>query len=261
MKRALCTSLILCFATPVFACEQPSLPMIPAAQDIGRRTAAVERATQRYLEAMTAYVTCVQSEFNDAKQADPTSLHLELLVNRNNAAVAEFEAVTRLFEARVGPLESLDLQRIQSALAPTAQASAGTPAPEGFVDELATAAPERCISTASLDATKVVNDRTVLFYQRNGRIYLNLLKTACPELVRSGRFVFQVRGVGTPRLCDKDVIHAMDPFTGGYGVACNLDEFYEISEADAQALLDPRGSSNNPIRVEVVEFPAKEKAE
>jgi hypothetical protein len=259
MTRTLCGSLLVCCALPVFACEQPSLPMIPAKEDIGRHSGPLERDTQRYLESMTAYVACVQAEFDGAKETDSTDFRREQLLLRNNAAVAEFEAVTRLFEDRVGPLETLNLARIQNASEQSARARSEVSALEGL--ELDGAAPERCISTASLDATKVVNERAVLFYQSNGHIFLSVLDDACPEIVRSGRFVFQVHGAANPRLCKTDVIHAMDPFTGGYGAACHIGEFRQISEADAKALLDPAAQSDDAVRVNPVELPAEGGAE
>lgn len=109
LSKFLCSSLLLCgTSATAFACEYPALPSIPADGRISNR---VERTVNedmvRYVTEMSVYVACVQAEHSAAVSDGISDLSVSLLADRNNAAVAELEAVRELYEDRVGPLEEL----------------------------------------------------------------------------------------------------------------------------------------------------------
>ena len=65
----------------------------------GNEAPAVRKATNAYFEGMTAYVACIQAELAAAGGAAAPALVKAAVVARNNAAVAEAEAVKKTFEA------------------------------------------------------------------------------------------------------------------------------------------------------------------
>ena len=84
------------------ACDLPSIPLIPAKEDIGDRAEQVRAEAGVYFTGMRAYATCVQSQLNAAGgDAAPASVKT-VLVARNNAAVQEALEIQQLFEERVG---------------------------------------------------------------------------------------------------------------------------------------------------------------
>ncbi|MBN1239888.1 MAG: hypothetical protein JXB36_15405 [Gammaproteobacteria bacterium] len=88
------------FAPNAFAaCEQPPLVLIPAQEDIEGNEREIVEATREYFEGMQAYVDCIQQELAAAGEEPPTLVR-NVLVQRNNAAVAEAEAVQRVFQSR-----------------------------------------------------------------------------------------------------------------------------------------------------------------
>lgn len=80
-------------------CEHPPLVMIPAQEDIQDNQEEVVEATQEYFANMQEYVACIQEEL-DAAGDDAPEITRRVLVQRNNAAVAEAEAVQRWFNSR-----------------------------------------------------------------------------------------------------------------------------------------------------------------
>lgn len=81
------------------ACEQPSLVLIPAQEEIEGNEREIVEDTQAYFQGMQAYVECIQQELAAAGD-DPPDLLRSVLVQRNNAAVAEAEAVQQIFQSR-----------------------------------------------------------------------------------------------------------------------------------------------------------------
>ena len=97
--------------------------------------------------------------------------------------------------------------------------------------------PERCINTNGLRSTRIVDDKTVLFYMRGGAIYQNLLADECRNLKRSGQFAYELR---SSRLCSSDLITVLERFGPSLrrGITCRIDEFIPISKLEADALLN-----------------------
>jgi hypothetical protein len=84
--------------------------------------------------------------------------------------------------------------------------------------------------------TRIVNDGNILFFQRNGHVYLNVLDQTCVGLRRSGKFTYSVQtGARTVRLCDADTITVLEPT--GRGFACGLGPFRPVSAETAAAML------------------------
>jgi hypothetical protein len=93
--------LLAASALPAFACDLPTLPVIPEAEQVGDQAPAVSAATGAYFDGMRTYVDCIQAALTAAGgDAAPASVK-GVWVKRNNAAVAEAAAVQKLFQERV----------------------------------------------------------------------------------------------------------------------------------------------------------------
>ncbi len=104
-------------------------------------------------------------------------------------------------------------------------------AQEGAVPE-----ERRCVPLPAIARTTIVDDRTILFYMRDGTIYRNDLIHACPGLSREGKFMYRV---AAHQLCDVDTINVLEDFGFAYvqGPACMLGPFKPISRPQADELL------------------------
>ena len=99
--------------------------------------------------------------------------------------------------------------------------------------------PVDCIIHSRIDRTKVIDERTVVFYMRGGDVYRNRLSYDCPRLVREKRFSYDVR---TSRLCSVDYISVLEYWGSSLreGMPCGLGSFYPITEEEAEFLgLEP----------------------
>jgi len=92
------------------ACEQPRIVIIPPEGEIEGEEQAEQIAedTQEYMQAMQEYVNCIMAELESAGEDAPT-LYRNVLVQRNNLAVAEAEAVMRWFDSRFPDAASVEL--------------------------------------------------------------------------------------------------------------------------------------------------------
>lgn len=121
-------------------------------------------------------------------------------------------------------------------------------------DDDAERTPAQCISMGRVRTTTVVDERSILFYLRGGRIYLNILDRTCLGLHRNGTFTYSVQsGARYVRLCDSDTITVLE--SAGRGFNCGLGEFHPVSELQAEALLNPNEavSFERAIVIEPVE--------
>ena len=88
-------------ALPALACDLPKIPVIPARDQIGDQAPAVTAATSAYFESMRAYADCIEAALAAAGgDAAPASFK-DAMIERNNAAVIEAQAVQKLFQERV----------------------------------------------------------------------------------------------------------------------------------------------------------------
>src|SRR5215831_21350707 len=96
-------ALALCSAAArAYACDLPSIPLIPAQSEVGERLDQVRAEASVYFSGMRAYSACVQAELKAAGGDAAAGVVKAMLVARNNAAVAEAQAVQKLFEERIG---------------------------------------------------------------------------------------------------------------------------------------------------------------
>lgn len=93
----------------------------------------------------------------------------------------------------------------------------------------------RCVTTSAIRNTVVIDDQTILFYMRGGKIYENSLPRRCPGLRREKRFSYR-SSVG--RLCEIDSITVLQSGGPGLdqGASCGLGPFVEIDETAADAI-------------------------
>jgi hypothetical protein len=94
---------------------------------------------------------------------------------------------------------------------------------------------ERCVSVNLIDRTAVVDDRNILFYMRDDRVYRNILPHRCPDLAFEERFMYR-RSLG--QLCDVDSITVLGHIGFGLrmGASCRLGMFHPITEQEAEDL-------------------------
>jgi hypothetical protein len=126
-------------------------------------------------------------------------------------------------------------------------------APHVAADDAQNDAPVRCLSMSGVRTTRIVNDSNILFFQRNGHVYLNVLDQTCAGLSRSGKFTYSVQtGARTVRLCDADTITVME--TTGRGFTCGLGRFYPVSAEAANEMLGAQGDevTRRLIRIEPI---------
>ena len=116
--------------------------------------------------------------------------------------------------------------------------------------------PKRCISHHQYRGFEPLGDRYMLFEGRRGKLWVNKLRTRCPDL-RYGH-VFMVRSFTPRRLCDADRFQVSDWFywpwyrrwrpwhwgpDWGTGIYCALGEFYPVTEgqvAEIESVLEGR---------------------
>jgi len=112
--------------------------------------------------------------------------------------------------------------------------------------------PVDCISMSQIANTEIVDDRTILFYRRGGRIYMNLLETQCPTLKSNNIFRYRVlSGVRSARLCDYHAITVVDRLTNSLTHNCRLGPFHPIDQARADELLriGPGVTTTEPVEL------------
>jgi hypothetical protein len=88
---------------PAFACELPPLAAVPVGKDVVGKQKGILEQVQRYHTAMAAYTDCIKQELTAAGGDDAPPLTKMLLVNRYNSAVAEVQAVLKMFDENVKP--------------------------------------------------------------------------------------------------------------------------------------------------------------
>jgi hypothetical protein len=130
-------------------------------------------------------------------------------------------------------------------------------------DESIDRTPQKCISNTRIRTTEILDDRTILFYLRGGRVYRNFLDQECPGLERSGRFITQTQ---TSRLCDTDNLTVLDQFGSRFdpGFTCRLGEFHPITEEEAELMeLEPdeAAAAGRAVEITPVELPQEEDEE
>lgn len=106
MKSRVGGLLLGAIALPAFACDLPNLPVIPAKDQIGDRAPTVSAATGAYFDGMRAYTDCIDAALAAAGGDAAPPSYKAVIVVRHNAAVAEAEAIQKLFQERVAAGQS-----------------------------------------------------------------------------------------------------------------------------------------------------------
>ena len=105
-----------------------------------------------------------------------------------------------------------------------------------------------CISTRRIRRTRVIDDRSILFYVTGRDVYHNILPAACNGLRRENRFSYQTNG---SQLCSRDAISVLFDHSWGLrtGARCGLGLFHKITREDAKALMEMRDQppQSNPL--------------
>ncbi|HEX5049257.1 MAG TPA: hypothetical protein VFX89_19250 [Gammaproteobacteria bacterium] len=94
-SKVLCAALLSGVAVPSFACTVPPLVAIPAKDQIADKATQIGAEVSAYFEAMKTYAACIQQELTAVGDAQPAIK--ALLVQRNNVAVAEAQAVQKVY--------------------------------------------------------------------------------------------------------------------------------------------------------------------
>jgi hypothetical protein len=102
MTRRVGGLLLGAIALPAFACELPKIPLIPEKDKVGDQAATISAATGAYFDGMRSYTECTDALL-EAAGGENASPSLKGVINgRLTVAVAEAQAVQKLFQERVG---------------------------------------------------------------------------------------------------------------------------------------------------------------
>ena len=121
---------------------------------------------------------------------------------------------------------------IAAAVAPLAGCTTepGTPPASRAPAAAAVGEPVNCVSTGSIDNTRVHDDRTIDFVMRDGTVYRNTLPVSCSPLGFEKRFSYRTTSA---RLCSSDTITVLQ--SGGVGApTCSLGQFVPVNLTENQ---------------------------
>lgn len=92
-----------------------------------------------------------------------------------------------------------------------------------------------CVNLKWIDRTKALDEQTIVFYMRNGDIYVNHLSNRAPGLTHNRPFMYKT---STGQLCDSDIITVLEPVGFGYteGSWSALGKFVPTDEASVDAM-------------------------
>ena len=99
--KAIVAVLLVTVAGAAGACEMPKLLPIPAKEAAVGKEEGLRTAFTQYRQGMEAYTLCVQAELTAAGGDKAPGIVKAALVQRNNAAVAEVQAMDKLFNENV----------------------------------------------------------------------------------------------------------------------------------------------------------------
>ncbi len=94
---------------------------------------------------------------------------------------------------------------------------------------------ENCISASRIRSTSIIDDRTIIFYMNQRKIYVNHLPHRCAGLKIAGTFSYRLRG---SQLCNVDTITVTRMMGGGIntGPSCGLGHFRPVTEEEVAML-------------------------
>jgi hypothetical protein len=103
----LCGGILTSLAGSALACDLPKLIVIPPKDQVAGKEAEIRAAAVTYFTAIQAYTACVQAELAGAGGDSAPVVVRQVLVARNNAAVAEAQFMMKLFTDNVGPVDGV----------------------------------------------------------------------------------------------------------------------------------------------------------
>jgi hypothetical protein len=106
----ICGAMLISIAGGALACDLPKLVIIPDKEQVAGKEAEIRAAASVYFTAMQAYTACVQAELVGAGGDAAPGILKQILVSRNNAAVAEAEFVMKVFTENVGAIGAQSLE-------------------------------------------------------------------------------------------------------------------------------------------------------
>ena len=106
----ICGGILSSIAGSALACDLPKLVIIPEKEQVAGKEAEIRAAASAYFTAMQAYTACIQAELVGAGGDAAPAILKQILVSRNNAAVAEAEFVMKLFTDNVGAIGAQSLE-------------------------------------------------------------------------------------------------------------------------------------------------------
>jgi hypothetical protein len=98
----LCGGILTGIAGNALACDLPKLAVIPPKDQVAGKEAEIRAAATTYFTGIQAYTACIQAELTGAGGDDAPLVVRQVLVARNNAAVAEAQFMMKLFTDNVG---------------------------------------------------------------------------------------------------------------------------------------------------------------
>ena len=104
LTKTIVAGLLMTVAGAASACEVPKLIMIPKKEEAVGKEESLRAAFLQYRQGMETYTQCVQAELMAAGGDKAAASLKSAAVLRNNAAVAEVQAMDKLFNDNVGGL-------------------------------------------------------------------------------------------------------------------------------------------------------------
>ncbi len=108
---------------------------------------------------------------------------------------------------------------------------------------------ERCLTGTAYRNLRILDDRRILFEGRGDRLWLNTLRSRCPDLRHSSVIIVRPT-LSLGRLCAMDTFYVSDwfywpwyrrwPWYWGWGwgasASCTLGEFQPVTESQAERI-------------------------
>ena len=104
VTKTIVAGLLATVAGAAGACELPKLAVIPTKENAVGKEEGLRTAFMQYRQGMEAYTQCVLDELTAAGGDKAPASIKAASVLRNNAAVAEVQAMDKLFNENVGAL-------------------------------------------------------------------------------------------------------------------------------------------------------------
>jgi hypothetical protein len=102
VTKTIVAGLLVTVAGAAGACEIPKLVVIPAKENAIGKEEGLRTAFTQYRQGMETYTQCIQAELTAAGGDKAPATIKAALVLRNNQAVAEVQAMDKLFNTNVG---------------------------------------------------------------------------------------------------------------------------------------------------------------